>query len=115
MRKILIAACIGLLGSASAAQTPLVVMGSNAPFKVVNYGDLNLASQSGQERLFSRIRAAARSICSEDNIEEVKFALMRRDCYDTAVNDGLGQMRIAIAGNINGKALATATLTIRGH
>ena len=115
MRKVLITACIGLLASASAAQTPLVVKGSNAPFKVVNYGDLNLASQSGQERLFGRIRAAARSICYENNIEEVKFVLMRRDCYDTAVSDGLRQMRTAIAGNINGKAFAATTLTIRGH
>ena len=63
MRKILMLACIGLLGSASAAQPPVVVEGSNAPFRVVSYGDLNLATEKGQDRLTSRIRAAARDIC----------------------------------------------------
>jgi len=113
MKKILVSAAIAMLGSASAAQPPLVV--TNAPFKVVSYGDLNLSSQSGQDRLASRIRSAARDICLENNIEQVKFAAARRHCYNKAVNNGLSQMNEAVAARASGTTLAAATLVVRGE
>ena len=112
MQKVLISAAIAMLGSASAAQPPLVV--TNAPFKVVSYSDLNLASQSGQDRLTSRIRSAARDICLENNIDEVKVTAARRHCYSAAVKDGLSQMNEAIAARASGNTLAAATLVVRG-
>ena len=113
MKKILVSAAIAMLGSASAAQPPLVV--TNAPFKVVSYGDLNLSSQSGQDRLASRIRSAARDICLENNIEQVKFTAARRHCYNKAVNNGLSQMNEAVAARASGTTLAAATLVVRGE
>ena len=113
MKKVLISAVIAMLGSASAAQPPLIV--TNAPFKVVSYGDLNLSSQSGQDRLASRIRSAARDICLENNIEQVKFTAARRHCYNKAVNDGLSQMNEAVAARASGTTLAAATLVVRGE
>ena len=115
MKKILIASCIALLGSASTAQRPLVITKSPAPFRVVSYGDLNLTSQSGQERLSTRIRSAARDLCFENNIEQVKFAAARRHCYDTALTDAFRQMNEAIAANGKGSTLAAATLVVRGE
>jgi UrcA family protein len=113
MKKVLISAVIAMLGSASAAQPPLIV--TNAPFKVVSYGDLNLSSQSGQDRLASRIRSAARDICLENNIEQVKFTAARRHCYNKAVNNGLSQMNEAVAARASGTTLAAATLVVRGE
>jgi UrcA family protein len=115
MKKILIASCIALLGSASAAQPPVVVTKNPGPSKVVSYADLNLTSKSGQERLSTRIRAAARDICFEDNIEQVKFVAARRHCYDTALSGAFNQMNEAIASNAKGSALAAATLVVRGE
>lgn len=113
MKKVLISAAIAMLGSASAAQPPLIV--TNAPFKVVSYGDLNLSSQSGQDRLASCIRSAARDICLENNIEQVKFTAARRHCYNKAVNNGLSQMNEAVAARASGTTLAAATLVVRGE
>jgi len=113
MKKVLISAAIAMLGSASAAQPPLVV--TNAPFRVVSYGDLNLSSPSGQNRLMNRIRAAARDICLENNINEVKVTAARRHCYSAAVKDGLSQMNEAIAARASGTTLATAALVVRGE
>jgi UrcA family protein len=115
MKKILIAACVALLGSASTAQPPVVITKSPAPFKVVSYADLNLASQSGQERLSNRIRSAARDLCFENNIEEVKFAAARRHCFDAAMTDAFRQMNEVIAANGKGPTLAAATLVVRGE
>lgn len=112
MRKVLISAIIAMLGSASAAQPPLVV--TNAPFKVVNYSDLNLLSKAGQDRLTTRIRAAARDICLANNIEEVKVTAARHHCFNVAVNDGMSQMNEAIAARASGTTLAAATLVVRG-
>ena len=114
MKKVLISAAIAMLGSAaSAAQPPLIV--TNAPFKVVSYSDLNLSSKSGQDRLASRIRSAARDICLENNIEQVKFTAARRHCYNKAVNNGLSQMNEAVAARASGTTLAAATLVVRGE
>jgi UrcA family protein len=115
MTKILIAACIALLGSASVAQPPLIVSKTTVPIKVVSYGDLNLASAEGQDRLSSRIRSAARSVCFENNIEQVKFTVARRHCYDLAISDANRQMNEAIAQANTGTALVAATLTVRGQ
>lgn len=112
MRNISIAACIGLLGSAAFAQSPVVIEKSVAPFRVVSYSDLNLASETGRERLQSRIRGAAREICLENTIENLESTMGRRHCYKTAVADGLRQMK---ALERAGPALAAAALTIRGE
>jgi len=113
MKKVLISAAIVMLGSASAAQPPLVV--TNAPFKVVSYSDLNLSSQSGQNRLTNRIRSAARDICLSNSIEEVKVTAARHHCFNAAVKDGLSQMNEAIAARASGTTLAAATLVVRGE
>ena len=115
MRKILTAACVALLGSASVAQPPVVISKSAAPFRVVSYGDLNLTSPQGRDRLSSRIRSAARAVCFENNVEQVKFTVARRHCYDSAISDANRQMSEAIAQANAGTALAAAALTVRGQ
>jgi UrcA family protein len=112
--KILIGAL--LLGSTSAlAQPPLVVRAGDVPFAVVSYGDLNISSKSGQDRLANRIRAAASDICLEGNREDVKFTTARRTCYRTALDSGFRQMNSAVAENARGVSTAAAVLTISGR
>lgn len=105
-----------LLGATGAlAQPSVVVTGEPAPFRIVSYADLNLASKPGQDRLVHRIRAAASDLCYEGNKEEVKFAAARRHCFDTALSGGLQQMDKAIAARTSGPAFAAATLTVTGR
>lgn len=115
MTKTLILMSAALFSGASVARPPVVVTGEPAPSAVVSYGDLNIASKAGQDRLVHRIRAAASDLCFENNREEVEFAAARRGCYRTAVSSGLDQMKQAIAARESGASLAVATLTIRGQ
>lgn len=114
MRKILMLACMGLFGSASAAQPPVVVEGSSAPVRFVSYGDLNLMTEGGRDWLKRRIRAAAHDICFENNVEPLEIAMARRQCYKTAISSGFQQMNAAIAANDGGTTLAIATLIVHG-
>lgn len=114
MSRFLKLSWIALLGSASAAQPPLVVTGDPILSRVVSYGDLNLASKAGEDRLANRIRAAARDICFEDNVEQVKFTAARHDCYKTAVSGGFRQMNELIVAKSNGATIVAAALVVRG-
>lgn len=113
MRKTWIVASAVLFGAAAAAQPPIVVTAQ--PSRVVSFADLNIGSQAGQNRLVHRIRAAARDLCLENNVEQVKFTVARRECYVRATTDGYSQMNSAIAARDSGASLAAATLTIRGR
>jgi UrcA family protein len=110
--KSFIVASIALLASASVAEPLLVVMKNTGPTRVVSFADLNLASEAGQGRLGGRIRAAARELCYEDNIEQLKFTIARRHCYSAAVDDAYDQMSAAIAQARAGRTIAAAMLTV---
>jgi UrcA family protein len=110
--KSFIVATIALFASTSVAEPPLVVMKTAGPTRVVSFADLNLASEAGQERLGSRIRAAASELCYEDNIEELKFTIARHHCYSAAVDDAYNQMSAAIAQARAGRTIAAAMLTV---
>ena len=64
---------------------------------------------------YLEIRAAAKDLCLENNKTELEFEVARRNCYRTAVSDGLSQMNRAVAAYQSGTSLAAATLTIRGQ
>jgi UrcA family protein len=56
---------------------------------VVAYGDLDLSAPSGAEKLYVRLRGAARSVCSP---RETRIPQLRRDwaqCVDTALENAV--------------------------
>jgi UrcA family protein len=57
---------------------------SPALTKVVNYGDLNLATDTGAKALYGRLNGAAREVCNP--LAEDKLALRRwHGCIDEAI------------------------------
>ena len=114
MTKLLIPLAGALLASSAANAQGVVVVGEPAPSQTVSYADLNIASESGKTRLQHRIRAAARSLCLENNVDSLETELTRRACFESAVGDGYRQMDVAIAARASGAPLAAATLVIRG-
>lgn len=111
-RIIILAGAITLSAATANAQPPVVVTGAEAPTRTIHFADLNLASAAGQDQLVHRIRAAARDLCFEGNVDGVKVAVARRSCYTSALADGLSQMNRTIASTKSGVDLASAALII---
>lgn len=113
MHKLLLLVGAALAASSvSAAQPPVVVVADDAPFRVVNFADLNIAGEPGKQRLVARIRAAARDMCLESNIDSLEITLLRRQCFNAATNDGVAQMNRLLG---SGAPIASAALVIRGR
>ena len=64
---------------------------------VVNYSDLNLRTQAGQDELDNRIKAAARRACDWLNQLYPVTASGSPDCMATALDSARGQASQAIA------------------
>ena len=68
----------------------------------VGYADLDLATQSGVATLKGRIADAARQICSQlDTLYPANSNLLEppaQDCVKSAINTGIAQAKVAIAG-----------------
>jgi UrcA family protein len=71
--------------------------------KLVHYGDLNLASTAGQERLSFRIRHAARAVCDVNDSRELRSITRADACYDQAIRSA----RQALASRGIGVSLAS--------
>jgi len=75
----------GLLCSAFAAGAMAGETAPRAPSVVVNYGDLDLQSAQGKQRLDSRLMQAARSVCPDDSSQDLATRLAGRRCVQQAV------------------------------
>lgn len=77
------AACLGLISTNSRAadQTP----GYEPPKTVVQYGDLNLASSKGVERLYQRIVAAAKQVCDNGDTRSLQSKALFRICTEQSI------------------------------
>ena len=116
MAKTLVTIGAIFFGAAGAmAQAPVIVEGQANPSAVVTYADLNLGSESGQDRLVQRIRAASEGLCLDDDVQDLATTLARRSCYNRAMSSGLAQMREVVAGHGSKASLMTAALLIRAH
>jgi UrcA family protein len=78
------------IGPAHAESRPIIQK------KLVRYGDLNLASAEGQERLSFRIRHAARAVCGISGSRELRSMTLADDCYDNAIR--LARQELASRG-----------------
>ena len=70
--------------------------------------DLNLASAEGASVLKRRIRGAAQALCLSPSVEPLEDAAVRKQCYRTAVADGVRQMDglVAMRMDRSGERLA---------
>jgi UrcA family protein len=64
-----IGAFAALLVGAGAAGSAFAASPANGPTLTVAYGDLNLASDQGNNALYARISAAARQVCAADRVD----------------------------------------------
>jgi len=110
------AAAAALLAGMASAQPPVVVIADESPLprERVSFADLNLDTAAGQKRLVWRIRGASNRVCSDVGKMGIE-TLMYRNCFRTALQDGLQQMQQVVAVRHNPTALASAALIIRGN
>ena len=86
-----LAAALAFSGYAGASTTDIEL-----PSVVVKYGDLDLSTKSGVTSLHSRLRSAARQVCSELDSR----VLGLREEYERCVKDAITQS-VAKVGNRN--------------
>jgi len=60
------------------------------PSVVVNYGDLNLMSAAGVERLYQRIVMAARGVCHDGEERLLKVQAIYRACVKQSIAHAVG-------------------------
>lgn len=72
-------------GGSIVAALPAVADAFDAPQVTVKYEDLNVSSQQGAAALYSRIRNAAKSVCSQFDRSGIDGAIHRNACVDKAI------------------------------
>jgi UrcA family protein len=55
------------------------------PQRVVKFGDVNLATDSGVAMLYFRIRSAAREVCEAASVWNVEAVLASKECTERAI------------------------------
>lgn len=74
----------------------------------VSYADLNLLSDSGVERLNTRVRSAAKSVCdARDARKPLRELLQSNKCFDGAMDRASQDIEVAIAEQRSGNQLAS--------
>jgi UrcA family protein len=80
---------VGLLGLGAAnAATP----GSEVPTIVVKYSELSLGTDAGVNALYHRILYAAKQVCPEASIRDLKGQQQAEECRDQAVARAIRQI-----------------------
>jgi UrcA family protein len=92
MQRMIIAAASFMMASAAWANTPSVYLdgGSKAH---IRFRDLDLQSQAGRDELGSRIRLAARMLCTVDS-DPLTFGPTRSDCLQSVIARGDSAMKL---------------------
>ncbi len=67
------------------AQTTAAYAAGDAPGVVVRYGDHDLASDAGAQRLLRRIEVAAHEVCFDQDLEPLPMQQAAQRCYLAAV------------------------------
>jgi UrcA family protein len=81
-RAVMVIGCLAAIASgATLAATPA----ANVPSVTVKYGDLNLSTDEGAQRLYGRITQAARSVCETQNGRDPKAVATSRTCESAAI------------------------------
>ena len=91
------AAVLALLAGQAQANnySETLVKSSAVRSQTVSYDDLDLSSSQGQESLYYRVSAAARSVCGSSDYRitgHLATAAENEACYERAVNEALSQI-----------------------
>ncbi|HEX5238982.1 MAG TPA: UrcA family protein [Sphingomicrobium sp.] len=115
MKSTFIIAGAAALLSATVNAQQITVIADAPPTARVSFADLDVFSDAGHARLEQRVRAAAGTLCLENNVDSIETKMARRECYNSAVADGYRQMNSIIASGKSGASLAAASLIVRAH
>ncbi|RJF93941.1 UrcA family protein [Sphingomonas cavernae] len=80
---------------------------SDARSIAVSYADLDLTEDKSVDRLNTRVRHAARTICEVGGIKPVKMMQLSGECYDGAMDRATRDIEIAVASARSGDQLAS--------
>lgn len=78
----------------------------------VTYGDLDLASNAGRDRLVRRMSDAATRVCESGGMQTMEDFATNTLCYQRAMRGGMGQVDQLVAAARSEQTLAAAALTI---
>lgn len=99
---------------ARVSSAPLLVdADADLPRAAVHYGDLNLASPQGRERLASRVRHAAIELCGDRYVRNLEQKTAVERCWADVMNSAKPQVDVAVNHAHDSTAyVAAATLVI---
>jgi UrcA family protein len=103
------AALSSLLGMALPAQ-------ADVPAKqlAVEYQDLDLTREQDVKRLYSRLRAAARSVCGSLNGRTQFERGQYRECYDESVTNAVNEVNVTQLTKLHGSSSESQRIAQRG-
>ena len=81
IRRTAIALALVSVATVSAATS----LDTPQPERIVKFGDLNLATDSGVALLYARIRSAAREVCESASVWNIESLLASRRCTARAL------------------------------
>jgi UrcA family protein len=97
--------------TAHAVAEPILVE-AGQPMIKISYAGLDLGSSAGVESLRTKVRAAAKRLCTEPGVQPLSTYLARRACVKNAVEDAGGQIRLAIANFANRQYAGASEVTV---
>ena len=98
--------------SISAVATPTTV---ETQTRSVEYGDLDLSTAKGQERLEIRVKSAVRTVCRERDARSITEQVQVKKCKLTATSAAMRDAKIAIADYQQNRRMASGLLPIVGN
>ncbi len=104
-----LALCTAGIGSAATAQTIERVSVK------VQYSDLNLASEAGQQALQLRIKSAVRTVCGKDEMDDLKLRNLQQKCRADALRSAEIRADNAIAEYQAGRRVAAKSAPRRAN
>lgn len=82
----------------------------------VGFGDLNLRTEAGQERILARVRSAARQVCGQSsNNRDLIGAMRQKSCVQEAVTRARVQIAMQTLAASDKQRLAAAPVETPRH
>jgi UrcA family protein len=76
---------VGFVLAAAASLTQAAAPADDVPSITVKFADLNLSTEEGTNRLYSRITSAARAVCERGDPRDLATFAARRACESAAI------------------------------
>lgn len=90
VRALVLAGCLLAMASSMAQAGPRT---DDVPSVTVKYSDLNLSTDEGARRLYARISGAARNVCPEPSLLDLKALASTEACQSAAIARAVREVR----------------------